>query len=106
MSNKRIPVWVNGECCDGLKAAAERVRLLSGKQVNTEYLSQKIRKCGAMVYKGIAISTASPEPEELPELPVVKEPEKERPTTQRRRPLLRYPPGEAPIERGLYWPEP
>jgi hypothetical protein len=102
MSNKRIPVWVNGECCDGLKAAAERVSLLSGQKVSAVYLSRQIKRYGTIVHKGVTVSgKAALEPKKLPDTSVTKEPEKEPPTTQGRRPLLRYPPGEAPIDRGI-----
>jgi hypothetical protein len=100
MGGKRIDVWVNGEYCFGVKEAAERVSLISGRKISGVWLSRKIKKDGLFVLKGVVISTADPEPEKLPELPVA-EPERETPPAYGRRPLLRYPPGEAPIDRGV-----
>jgi hypothetical protein len=105
MSNKRIPVGVNGEYCRGVKEAAERVSLISGRKISGIWLSRKIRKDGPFVLKGVAISTADPKLEELPELPAAKEPEREMPPAYGWPPLLRYPLGKAPIDRGVCRPE-
>ena len=87
------PVWINGERLDGVAAAAARISLLLGWKVAEQWVSALVEAGTNATINGVSVSAAPPEAKpatpvagELPAIP--------------RQPLLRYPAGEAPIDRG------
>jgi hypothetical protein len=77
-----VPVWVNGKRCENAGRAAEQAGRLLGRRVDAAWIS---RFCGApgRTINGVTVSTEPPG------------------GAEGRKPLLRYPPGERPMERGL-----
>jgi hypothetical protein len=128
MSNETTdyPVWVNGKRYDSPKEAAEQVSLLLGwREVHASLISLSRDMYRDIVLGNVTISTSPPKTEktdnvktavETPGQPVhqslLRKAETirsnreswitvETPRAPARAPLLRYPPGESPMERGL-----
>jgi hypothetical protein len=79
VNEQNRPVWVNGRRCNGVQEAAELAGFILGRKV-----------CPAWIFR----CAANQESLRLENLVVSVKPPASRP------PLLRWPPGESPMERG------
>jgi hypothetical protein len=118
---KTFAVWVNGKRYESAKGAAEAASLLFGWEVNAAWIRNMVKTGSGTVAKGVTVSAAPPEgggsrkasgkkpvktpppaaePEAVPP-PAEGEPENAAPGKGGSYPLLRYPPGQSPLDRGL-----
>jgi hypothetical protein len=95
MAGKPLPVWVNGVCFIGVKDAAEEASRLSGRKVSAIWVSRQLRRAGAAAVGGVTLGASPPEGKPGAETPGGAG------TPAGPRPLLRYPPGERPLDRGV-----
>ncbi|MDR1902930.1 MAG: hypothetical protein LBQ88_11690 [Treponema sp.] len=120
---KPFAVWVNGKRYESAKDAAEAVSLLFGWRVRPAWVRDVVKNGSGTVTRGVTVSAAPPEesgsgkaagkkpvktpppaPAAEPEaaLPAPEgEPENAAPGKGVNYPLLRYPPGQSPLDRGL-----
>jgi hypothetical protein len=87
-SGAKRPVYVNGECCESMTVAAVKATQISGTEVKLWQIYRAVN--GGLKIKGVDIS----------EKPLVMR----KPVVEAKRsggPLLRYPFGERPLDRGL-----
>jgi hypothetical protein len=95
------PVWINGVRYDSAGSAAARLSFLLGWKVDSRWADALVKAGISMTVNGVRIGAVPPENRQAPRL--------ERPPAERseaagpavsRPPLLRYPRGTAPIDRG------
>jgi hypothetical protein len=98
-----LPVRVNGIRYDGVKAAAERMSVLLGWEVSVKWVSGVVKNGWAMTIGGVTISACPPE-----SAPARRRSRRKPPPgpPSGRLPLLRYPPGTAPLDRGVCYSRP
>ena len=84
-SGASAPAWINGVRFDSVAAAAARISLLLGWKVAERWVSVLVKAGMSMTVNGVRISAAPPAAKK---------------TSAACPPLLRYPAGETPIDRG------